>query len=51
MEGKFVVVIDVPFEFDGVLTEFVRLDGPEGLLVLRLFATILEARRDEESGQ
>ncbi|MCY4580317.1 MAG: hypothetical protein OXD31_14895 [Chloroflexi bacterium] len=44
MEGKVVLVIDVPPEFEGLLPEFVRLDDVEALAVLHLILSILQAR-------
>ena len=36
MDGKVVLVIDVPPEFEGLLPEFVRLDDAEALMLLHL---------------
>lgn len=44
LEGKVVLVIDVPPEFEGLLPEFVRLDDVEALAVLHLILSILQAR-------
>ena len=44
MEGKVVLVIDLPPEFEDLLPEFVRLDDIEALTVLHLIVSILQAR-------
>ena len=51
MEGKVVIVIDVPPEFEGLLPEFVRLDDAEALAVLHLILSILQARDLEDDRQ
>ncbi|MDE2686317.1 MAG: hypothetical protein OXI16_02285 [Chloroflexota bacterium] len=51
MEGKVVVVIDVPPEFEGLLSEFVHLDDAEALAVLHLLLSILQARDPEDDRQ
>ena len=44
MQGKVVLVIDVPEELDGLLPEFVRLTHAEARSALHLIAAILQAR-------
>ena len=51
MEGKVVLVIDVPRELDGLLPEFVRLTDAEGQAALHLIAAILQARETEDPEQ
>ena len=51
MEGKVVLVIDVPRELDGLLPEFVRLTRAEARSVLHLIAAILQARETEDPEQ
>ena len=47
MEGKVVLIIDVPPEMDGIFPEFVSLTDVEAQAVLRLIAAILQAREIE----
>ena len=47
MEGKVVLVIEVPRELDGLLPEFVRVTDAEAPPVLHLIAAILQAREIE----
>ncbi len=51
MEGKVVLIIDVPPEFEGLLPEFVRLDDAEALAVFHLLVSILQARDLEDDQQ
>lgn len=51
MEGKIVLVIDLPPEFEGLLPEFVRLNDVEVLAVLYLIVSILQARGPEGDRQ
>lgn len=51
MEGKVVLVIDLPPEFEGLLPELVRLNGVEALAVLHLIVSILQARGPEDDRQ
>lgn len=51
MEGKVVLVIDVPPEIEGLLPEYVRLDDAEDLAVLHLILSILQARGLEDDEQ
>ena len=51
MEGKVVLVIDPPPEFEGLLPEFVQLDDVEALAVLHLIVSILQARGLEDDQQ
>ena len=51
MEGKVVLVMDVPWELDGLLPEFVSLTDAEALPVLHLIAAILQARETEDPEQ
>ena len=44
MDGKVVLVIDVPPEFEGLLPEFVRLDDAEALMLLHLLVAILSSK-------
>ena len=48
MEGKVVLVIDVPWELDGLLPEFVRVTDAEARALLHLIAAILQARETED---
>lgn len=47
MEGKVVLVIDVPRELDGLFPKFVRLRDAEAPAVLHLIAAIPQARETE----
>ena len=51
MEGKVVLVIDLPPEFEGLLPELVRLDDVEALAALHLILSILQARDLEDDQQ
>ncbi len=51
VEGKVVLVIDVPPEMDGIFAEFASLTDVEAQAVLRLIAAILQARETEDPWQ
>lgn len=51
MEGKVVLVIDLPPEFEGLLTELARPDDAEVLAALHLILSILQARDIEDDQQ